>query len=95
MSGWDTTNWAVASLQSMFRNCYSLQALKFGTNTSWPALSTAISAASKLRHNSIVAFLGVLPMVAETVTLTLGDANLARISDTEKSVATNKGWTLA
>ena len=95
MSGWDTTNWAVASLQNMFQNCYSLQALKFGVNTIWPALATQINSTSKLRHNSIAAFLGVLPAVATTVTLTLGNANLARISDTEKSVATNKGWTLA
>ena len=95
MSGWDTTNWAVTSLQAMFQNCYSLQALKFGVNTIWPALATQINSTSKLRHNSIAAFLGVLPAVATTVTLTLGNANLARISDTEKSVATNKGWTLA
>ena len=95
MSGWDTTNWAVTSLQNMFYNCSSLQALKFGVNTIWPALATQINDASKLRHNSIVAFLGVLPTVATTVTLTLGNANLARISDAEKSVATNKGWTLA
>ena len=95
MSGWDTTNWAVTSLQYMFNSCYILQALKFGVNTIWPALATQINDASKLRHNSIVAFLGVLPTVATTVTLTLGNANLARISDAEKSVATNKGWTLA
>ena len=95
MSGWDTTNWAVTSLQCMFYSCYILQALKFGVNTIWPALATQINDASKLRHNSIVAFLGVLPTVATTVTLTLGNANLARISDAEKSVATNKGWTLA
>jgi len=95
MSGWDTTNWAVTSLQNMFNSCYILQALKFGVNTIWPALATQINNASKLRHNSIVAFLGVLPTVATTVTLTLGNANLARISDAEKSVATNKGWTLA
>ncbi|WP_322353991.1 BspA family leucine-rich repeat surface protein [Paratractidigestivibacter sp.] len=95
MSGWDTTGWAVTSLQYMFSNCYSLQALKFGLDTIWPALSTQINTTSKLRHNSIVAFFGVLPAVSTTLVLTLGSANLARVSDAEKSVATNKGWTLA
>ena len=36
-----------------------------------------------------------LQTVTETQTLTLGSTNLAKLTDAEKKIATDKGWTLA
>ena len=36
-----------------------------------------------------------LQTVTSTKTLTLGSTNLAKLTDEEKQIATNKGWTLA
>ena len=36
-----------------------------------------------------------LQTVTSTQTLTLGTDNLAKLSDAEKQIATDKGWTLA
>jgi hypothetical protein len=41
---------------------------------------------------------GILTLTTEpttTKTLTLGSTNLAKLTDEEKAIATNKGWTLA
>ena len=34
-------------------------------------------------------------VTASPATLTLGSTNLAKLTDEEKAIATNKGWTLA
>ena len=36
-----------------------------------------------------------LQTVTETKTLTLGETNLAKLTEADKQIATNKGWTLA
>lgn len=47
-----------------------------------------------LSHDSLVRIINNLMEVTTTKTLTLGTTNLAKLSDEEKAVATNKGWTL-
>lgn len=53
---------------------------------------------SPLTHDSIISLLNILKDFSgsgTTRTLTLGTSNLAKLTDTEKAIATNKGWTLA
>jgi hypothetical protein len=45
--------------------------------------------------NSAISCLKDLTGTGTTLTLTLGTTNLAKLSDSEKAVATQKGWTLA
>ena len=51
-----------------------------------------------LTHDSLVNIISCLQDItgtSNTRTLTLGATNLAKLTDTEKAVATGKGWTLA
>lgn len=50
---------------------------------------------TKLTHDSLMSIIEHLGTVTSTVTCTLGTTNLAKLSDTEKAIATQKGWTLA
>ena len=47
-----------------------------------------------LTHDSLMSIINNLATVTTTQTLTLGSTNLAKLTDTEKAIATNKGWTL-
>lgn len=50
---------------------------------------------TKLTHESLMSIIEHLAIVSTTRTLTLGTANLAKLTDEEKAIATEKGWTLA
>ncbi len=79
-----------------FNNCPALENITFegiidGTDISF-------STCTKLTHDSLMNILGHLKNVSGTGisrTLTLGATNLAKLTDTEKVSATQKGWTLA
>lgn len=81
---------------SAFSNCIALENITFegtidGTNISF-------SSCTKLTHDSLMNILEHLKDVSGTdVTrsITLGSTNLAKLTDTEKAIATQKGWTLA
>ena len=50
----------------------------------------------KLTHDSLMRILNCLEAKTEgTWTVTLGTTNLAKLTDAEKAIATQKGWTLA
>lgn len=49
----------------------------------------------QLTHDSLMSIINNLAEVSSTKTLTLGSTNLAKLTDDEKAIATNKGWTLA
>ena len=57
--------------------------------------SFTLSECTKLTHDSLMVFINGLQTVTTTRTLTLGATNLAKLTDAEKKVATDKGWTLA
>ena len=58
-----------------------------GINVSW---------STKLTHDSLMSIINALETkTSGTWTVTLGTTNLAKLSDTEKAIATDKGWTLA
>ena len=48
-----------------------------------------------LTHDSLMSIINGLAVVETTQTLTLGTTNLAKLTDEEKAIATEKGWTLA
>ena len=58
-------------------------------------ISFDISASEKFEESDLVTILNNIATVTSTQTLTMGAANLAKLTDAEKAIATNKGWTLA
>jgi hypothetical protein len=51
-----------------------------------------------LTHDSLMSILNALKDLTgtgSTLTLTLGTTNLAKLTDAEKAIATQKGWSLA
>ena len=58
-------------------------------------VSLNLSSCSKLTHDSIMVVINGLQTVTETQTLTLCSENLAKLTEADKKIATDKGWTLA
>lgn len=57
-----------------------------------------VSSCTKLTHDSLMSIINALKDYSGTGTtrsVTLGTTNLAKLTDTEKAIATQKGWTLA
>lgn len=50
---------------------------------------------TKFTREALVEILNNLGIVTNTRTLTMGSTNLAKLTDEDKAIATNKGWTLA
>lgn len=75
-----------------FKNCPLLENISFdgviasAINLSWSPLLT---------HDSLMSVINHLATVSTTKTLTIGTTNLAKLTDAEKAIATQKGWTLA
>lgn len=91
----DFTNCTKSSdMNNMFGGCSSLEEVRFKENT----LSVGglnLSACKLLSHDSLLSIINSCAQVEATQTLTLGSDNLAKLSEEEKAIATNKGWTLA
>ena len=76
-----------------FKYCYALENIAIegtigqnGINFSW----------SPLTHDSLMSIINALQTkTSGTWTVTLGVDNLAKLTDAEKAIATQKGWTLA
>lgn len=47
-----------------------------------------------LTHDSIVGLLNALPQTTSNYSFQLGSTNIAKLTDDEKAIATNKGWKL-
>ena len=54
-----------------------------------------ISASTQFEESDLVTILNNLATVTTTQTLTMGATNLAKLTDEQKKIATDKGWTLA
>nr|DAH80675.1 MAG TPA: leucine-rich repeat protein [Caudoviricetes sp.] len=80
------------SLSYCFRNCLSLVDIIGNPNFKE---SLNLSPCTKLTHDSLMVVINGLQTVTTAQTLTLGATNLAKLTDEEKKVATDKGWTLA
>ncbi len=81
----------VTSMSSMFYGCSKLKSiLMTGMKTNFD-----ISASTKFERTDLVTILNNLATVTSTKKLTMGATNLAKLTDEDKAIATNKGWTLA
>ena len=58
-------------------------------------VSFSLSPCPNLTHDSIMVVINGLQTVTSTQTLTLGSTNLAKLTEADKKIATDKGWTLA
>lgn len=79
------------SFSSTFGSCKALANIviegKIGNNINFSPCP--------LTHDSLMSIINHLATVSTTKTLTLGATNLAKLTDAEKAIATEKGWTLA
>ena len=81
----------VTDASNMFFQCNILKyILMIGMKVSFN-----ISSSTKFEESDLVTILNNLATVTTTQTLTMGATNLAKLTDEEKAIATNKGWTLA
>lgn len=85
----DCTN--VTNMNNIFSSCSSLKSILM-TNI---GVSFDISASTLFERADLVTILNNLKTVTTTKTLKMGATNLAKLTDEDKLIATNKGWTLA
>ena len=81
----------VTNMNNIFASCYSLKSILM-TNI---GVSLDISASTLFDREDLVLILNNLKTVTTTKTLRMGATNLAKLTDEDKLIATNKGWTLA
>ena len=75
-----------------FYNCTALTTITGNPNFK---ASLNMSTCSKLTHDSLMVVINGLQTVTTSQTLTLGSTNLAKLTEADKKIATDKGWTLA
>ena len=81
----------VTNMGGMFGNCTKLKTILM-TNI---GVNLDISASTQFERSDLLVILNNLKTVTETKTLTMGADNLAKLTDEDKAIAINKGWTLA
>ena len=80
----------VTNMSYMFSGCSSLKSiLMTGMSTNFD-----ISPSTQFEESDLVTILNNLATVTQTRTLTMGATNLAKLTDADKKIATDKGWTL-
>lgn len=84
---------SVTNMGDMLYNCYSLATIKSLTVITD---NLNLRSSSLLTHTTLLTILNALSDKTgqTTKTLTLGSTNLAKLTDEEKAIATNKNWTL-
>ena len=96
LSNWNMSN--VTAVNDMFYNCSKLTDLNM-TNAILPKINLTdwnLDTCKALTVDSLVSVLNALQQLDEgtSYTCTIGSTNLAKLSDTQKAIATNKGWVL-
>ena len=81
----------VTNMDYMFYNCKELKEI----HMTGMKVNFSISSSTKFTESALVEILNNLATVTSTKKLTMGSTNLAKLTDEEKAIATNKGWTLA
>lgn len=96
----DISTWncaGVTSMDSMFWNCSGLTNLNMN-GTILPKIDLSnwgLEYSTALTVDSLVSVISALPRLnGESFTCTIGSTNLAKLSDGQIYIATNKGWTL-
>ena len=54
-----------------------------------------IHSSTKFTRDALLEIIGNLKTVTSTKTLKMGSTNLAKLTEEDKAIAINKGWTLA
>lgn len=81
----------VTDMSYMFDSCKKLEEIHMtGMKASFD-----ISTSTLFTREALVEILNNLATVTDTKTLRMGSTNLAKLTDEDKQIATNKGWTLA
>ena len=94
----DCSNWDISkctstsSIGTAFNNCKKLVDFKAPKNIS---ANMSVANSTALSHDSLMSIINNLATVTSSKTLTLGATNLAKLTDEEKTIATNKGWKIA
>ena len=84
-----TDNW-----NKPFNGCWNLQHMIVSGTIGTSGFN--VGDCSKLDHDSLMSIINALQTkTSGTWTVTLGTTNLAKLTDAEKAIATQKGWTLA
>lgn len=86
---YDCTN--VTNMNNIFASCGSLKSILM-TNI---GVSLNIASSTLFERSDLLVILNNLKTVTSTEVLTMGATNLAKLTDEDKLIATNKGWTLA
>lgn len=81
----------IFSIQGIFNGCRSLKILHLRNINK----SLDISASTLFERDALLEVINNLKTVTSTRTLTMGETNLAKLTDEDKEIAINKGWTLA
>lgn len=76
---------------NMFFGCPNLEEIHIKNI----GVSLDISSSTKFTREALVEIIGNLKIVTVNQTLTMGATNLAKLTDSDKAIATGKGWTLA
>jgi hypothetical protein len=82
----------IKAFTGAFEQCYALENITIEGEI---ANSISFSHSSKLTHDSLMSVINALATVETTKTLTLHADSKAKLTDAEKAIATNKGWTIA
>ena len=77
----------VTSTNYMFGGCSSLKSILI----TGMKVSFDISASTKFEESDLVTILNNLATLTSTASLNMGSTNLAKLTDDEKAIATNKG----
>lgn len=85
----DTSN--VENMNDMFYGCRKLKEI----HMTGMKVSFDISVSTKFTREALVEILNNIATVTSTKKLTMGATNLAKLTDEDKAIATNKGWQLA
>lgn len=81
----------VTEMYGIFENCSNLETihmLNIGADLN-------ISSSTLFTREALLEIIGNLKTVTSTKTLRMGATNLAKLTDEDKAIAINKGWTLA
>lgn len=82
----------VTNMQWAFDDCSSLEAIHIININA----NLSISASTKFTREALLEIIGNLKaQTSGSKKLTMGATNLAKLTDEDKAIATNKGWTLA
>lgn len=81
----------VTNMSYMLNSCTKLKEI----HMTGMKVNFDISSSNLFTREALLEIINNLATVTSTQTLTMGSTNLAKLTDEDKAIATNKGWTLA